>query len=59
MRSGPVPSSVVHCMNGDPLAALLRLNMVDDPRVQAALAWQERALQIFSDKAIASSAAPA
>ena len=44
MSQKPVPSSVVHCMNGDPLAALLHLKMGDDPRVQAALTWQVQAI---------------
>ena len=36
----PVPSSVVHCLNGNLLASLIRLGRLDDPRVQQALAWQ-------------------
>ncbi len=40
MSRRPVPSSVVHCLNGDLLSALLRLGYADDPRVQAALEWQ-------------------
>jgi hypothetical protein len=44
MSQRPVPSSVVHCLNGDPLYALLRLGYAQDPRVQAALDWQARAI---------------
>jgi hypothetical protein len=40
----PVPSSVVHCSHGDLLYALLRLGYAHDPRVQAALDWQVRAI---------------
>jgi hypothetical protein len=43
MSQRPVPSSVVHCLNGDVLHALLRMGYVEDPRVQAALDWQVRA----------------
>lgn len=44
MNQPPVPSSVVHCLNGDPLHALLLLGYADDRRVQAALDWQVRAI---------------
>ncbi len=44
MNQPPVPSSVVHCLNGDPLYALLRLGHAHDPRVQTALDWQVRAI---------------
>ncbi len=40
----PVPSGSVHCLNGNLLYALLRLGHADDPRVQAALDWQARAI---------------
>ena len=40
----PVPSSVAHCLNGDPLHAFLRLGYGGDPRVRAALDWQVRAI---------------
>jgi hypothetical protein len=40
----PVPSSVIHCLNGDILNALLRLGYIADPRVQAAIDWQARAI---------------
>jgi hypothetical protein len=44
MSQRPVPSSVVHCLNGDPLYALLSLGYAHDPRVQAALDWQVQAI---------------
>ncbi len=44
MSRRPVPSSAVHCLNGDTLAALLRLGYIADPRVQAAIDWQARAV---------------
>jgi len=40
----PVPSGSVPCLNGNLLYALLRLGCADDPRVQAALDWQARAI---------------
>jgi hypothetical protein len=40
----PIPSSVVHCLNGDPLYALLVLGFKNDPRVQSALEWQVNAI---------------
>jgi hypothetical protein len=42
--SNPVPSSVVHCLNGNLLASLIRFGRLDDPRVQQALAWQAHAI---------------
>ncbi|MGO8947461.1 MAG: nitrogen fixation protein NifH, partial [Ktedonobacterales bacterium] len=36
----PVPSGVVHCLNGNLLCALIRLGRLDDPRVQQSLDWQ-------------------
>ncbi len=44
MSQRPVPSSVVHCLNGDLLCALLHLGYGSDPRVQAALDWQTQAI---------------
>lgn len=44
MSERPIPSKVVHCHNGNSLYALLRLGYAHDPRVQAALAWQVRAI---------------
>jgi hypothetical protein len=40
----PVPSFAIHCLNGNLLSALLRLGCGRDPRVQAALDWQVRAI---------------
>lgn len=40
----PVPSSVLHCLNGNLLEALLRLGWRHDARVQAALDWQVRSI---------------
>ena len=40
----PRPSGVLHCLNGNLLSALFRLGYADDPRVQAALTWQIRAI---------------
>jgi hypothetical protein len=38
------PGGVVHCLNGNLLHALIRLDYLDDPRVQQALEWQARAI---------------
>jgi len=40
----PVPSGSIHCLNGNLVHALLRLGYAGDPRVQAALDWQARAV---------------
>lgn len=40
----PLPSGSWHCLNGNLLHALLRLDYAADPRVQAALEWQARAI---------------
>jgi hypothetical protein len=40
----PLPSGSWHCLNGNLLYALLRLGYAADPRVQAALEWQARAI---------------
>jgi hypothetical protein len=40
----PVPSTTLHCLNGNLLSALLRLGYIGDPRVQAALDWQVQAI---------------
>lgn len=44
MSQPPIPSKVVHCHNGDSLEALVSLGYADDPRVQAAVEWQTRAI---------------
>ncbi len=40
----PQPSRAFHCLNGNLLSALLHLGYTNDPRVQAALEWQARAI---------------
>jgi len=40
----PVPAGAIHCLNGNLLSALVRLGYAGDPRVQAALDWQARAI---------------
>lgn len=40
----PTPGTVVHCLNGNLLAALIRLGWLEDPRVAQALDWQARAI---------------
>ncbi|HYO43786.1 MAG TPA: hypothetical protein VES19_11365 [Candidatus Limnocylindrales bacterium] len=39
----PPPSSVIHCLNGNLVRALIAFGHLDDPRVTAALAWQAAA----------------
>jgi hypothetical protein len=38
--SRPAPSSVVHCLNGNLLRAMIGFGLLDDPRVQRSLAYQ-------------------
>jgi hypothetical protein len=40
----PPPSAVIHCLNGNLLRALIGFGWLDDPRVQAAVEWQARAI---------------
>jgi len=40
----PTPSSVVHCLNGNLVRALIGFGRLADPRVQAALEWAARAI---------------
>ncbi len=40
----PAPSTVVHCLNGNLLRALLGFGWLDDARVQDAIAWQAAAV---------------
>jgi len=40
----PAPSSVVHCLNGNLLRALIGFGLLDDPRVQRSLAYQAAAI---------------
>lgn len=40
----PVPAGVRHCLNGNVVHALIKLGWLADPRVQAAVEWQARAI---------------
>lgn len=40
----PAPSTVVHCLNGNLLRALIAFGWLDDPRVRAAIDWQAGAI---------------
>lgn len=40
----PPPSSVIHCLNGNVLRALIGFGLLDDERVQRAIAWQAAAV---------------
>jgi len=40
----PPPSSVIHCLNGNLLRALIGLGWLDDDRVARAIDWQARAI---------------
>jgi hypothetical protein len=42
--SSPTPSSVLHCLNGNLLRALIRFGYLDDPRVRAAIDWEAAAI---------------
>jgi hypothetical protein len=44
LNQPPTPSGAVHCLNGNLLYALLSLGYSADPRLQAALDWQVRAI---------------
>jgi hypothetical protein len=45
IRPGPPPpSSVIHCLNGNLLRALIEFGWLEDPRVQRAVDWQARAI---------------
>ena len=43
MSTRPVPSSVVHCLNGDLLWALGKLGYAADPRLQKSVNWEASA----------------
>ncbi|MEI8305707.1 MAG: hypothetical protein WCF99_01460 [Chloroflexales bacterium] len=43
-NTSPAPSRVLHCLNGNLIASLIRLGRLDDPRVQQALTWQACAI---------------
>jgi hypothetical protein len=40
----PPPSSVIHCLNGNLLRALIGFGRLPDPRVQGAVEWEARAI---------------
>jgi hypothetical protein len=40
----PPPSAVIHCLNGNLVNALIGLGWLGDPRLQAAIEWQARAI---------------
>jgi hypothetical protein len=40
----PPPASVIHCLNGNLLRALVGFGWLEDPRVQRAIEWQARAI---------------
>ncbi len=42
--SGPPPSAVIHCLNGNLLRALIGFGRLDDERVQAAIEWEAAAI---------------
>jgi hypothetical protein len=43
-KRGPTSSDVAHCLNGNTLRALIGFGLLDDERVQAALAWEAAAI---------------
>ena len=43
-ESPPPPSSVLHCLNGNLLRALVGFGHLDDERVQSAISWAARAI---------------
>jgi hypothetical protein len=43
-KSAPPPSSVLHCLNGNLLAALIGLGWLEDERVRSAVRWQALAI---------------
>lgn len=43
-RGRPGPSTVVHCLNGNLVRALVAFGFLDDERVAAAIDWQARAV---------------
>jgi hypothetical protein len=40
----PAPSTVLHCLNGNLVRALIGFGWLDDPRVQAAIEWEAQAI---------------
>jgi hypothetical protein len=43
-ETAPPPSSVLHCLNGNLLRALIGFGHLEDPRVQDAISWAARAI---------------
>ncbi|MCU0301959.1 MAG: hypothetical protein MUF35_10215 [Candidatus Nanopelagicales bacterium] len=43
-QAPPPPSTVIHCLNGNLLRALIGFGHLDDERVQAAVSWAARAI---------------
>jgi hypothetical protein len=43
-ESPPPPSSVLHCLNGNLVRALIGFGHLDDPRVESAISWAARAI---------------
>ena len=43
-ESAPPPSSVLHCLNGNLLRALIGFGHLEDQRVQSAISWEARAI---------------
>ncbi|HEY5183998.1 MAG TPA: nitrogen fixation protein NifH [Actinomycetes bacterium] len=43
-EAAPAPSSVLHCLNGNLLRAVIGFGRLDDERVQAAVEWAARAI---------------
>jgi hypothetical protein len=44
VERNPPPSTVIHCLNGNLLRALIGFGYLDDDRVQAAIAWAAAAI---------------
>ncbi len=44
LRTPPPPSSVIHCLNGNLLWALIGLGWLEDPRIGRAIEWQARSI---------------
>jgi hypothetical protein len=49
----PAPSSAIHCLNGNLLAALIGFGWLDDERVQRSLAWQAASITGESEGEVA------
>lgn len=44
MNRNPIPSKVIHCLNGDLIAALSQLGYADDFRLEVAIGWAAGAI---------------